>query len=277
VTVANMTFVTPNYFRTMGIPVLKGRDFSPADLLPDGPRPKLVSESFARKYFPNEDPVGKRLGGVGGKGVIIGVVKNTLESGLETQPEPHIYHAGVSGLRDVSIVLRTSREPSSLASALRQEVLALDKEQPLSGIRPLKQIIAASVAERRFQMLLLTLFAVGALFLAAVGLYGVMAHMVTQRTHEIGVRMALGAQHRDVLRLVIGRGMTLVMAGLAIGIAAAIAVTQLLTHQLFGVTAADPVTYGSVSLLFVTIGLLACWLPARRAAKVDPMEALRYE
>jgi predicted permease len=276
-TVSRMSFVTNNYFKTMGIPILRGRDFTPQDLSPDTPAVRIVSESFVRKYFPNEDPIGKRIRFSKGWGEVVGVVKDTLESGLDTQAEPQLYHAGVTGLRGLSIVVRAGGEPDRLVAAIRREVLASDMDQPVPNVRLMKQILSDSLAERRFQMLLLGVFAVLALVLASVGIYGLMRYTVAQRTHEFGVRMALGAQTSDVLKLVLLQGMRLVLIGLLVGLAWASALTQILSSQLYGITVTDPATFMGVSTLLIVVTLLACYFPARRATKVDPLVALRYE
>jgi putative ABC transport system permease protein len=275
--VANMSFVTADYFKAMGIPLLRGRHFTTQDLAPNASKPKIVSESFARKYFPGGDALGQRLiGGVGGAGEIVGVVKDTLESGLDAPAEPHIYHASMPH-RGGALVLRAQGDASNLAAAIRKEILSLDKDQLAPAVTTMTQILGDSVGERRFQTLLLGVFSGVALLLAASGLYGLMAYAVSQSTREIGVRMALGAQRSDVLKLVLGQGVKLVLAGLLIGAAVALGSTRLLAHQLFGVTASDPATFLSVSTLLAAVAVLACYVPARRATKIDPMEALRYE
>jgi putative ABC transport system permease protein len=276
-TVANMSFVTPDYFATMGIPLLKGRDFVPADIAPNAPSVKIVSESFVRKFLTDGEPLGKRVAG----GEIVGVVKDTRESGLDTRAEPHLYHAGIHsgplGLRTATVAIRAGSSSAKLAPAIETEVIAWDQNQPALGVTTVKQVLSGSIAARRFQTILLGLFAGIALLLAALGLYGVLAYVVTQRTREIGVRMALGARKRNVLSLVIRQGMKLALAGVALGVVIAFGLTRVLQSLLYEVKATDPLTFAAVSLLLVAIALFACWLPARRAAKVDPMEALRYE
>lgn len=275
--VANMSFVTADYFKVMAIPLLRGRYFTKEDLAPNAPGARIVSESFARKHFPGGDALGRRfVGGVGGAGEIVGIVKDTLEAGLDARAEPHIYHAAMPEGGGV-LVLRTQGDVHHLAGAVRQEMMGLDPDQGLLAVRPMTQILADSIAERRFQTLLLGLFSVAALLLAVIGLYGLMAYVVSQSSRQIGVRMALGAQKSDVLRLVLAEGLKLVMAGLLIGVGAGLALTRILRHQLFGVTASDPATFLSVAALLAAVAVLACYLPARRATMVDPMEALRCE
>ena len=274
--VANMSFVTADYFEVMGIRILQGRYFIERDVRSAGARAKIVSESFARKYFPGESPIGKRLNGVGGSGEIVGVVKDTLEAGLDVRAEPHIYHAAIPS-RGAVLVVRPKAEDASLAGAIRNILLSLDKDQLKVSVIPMKQILADSIAERRFQMMILGVFSGVALLLAAVGIYGVMSYSITQRTREIGVRMVLGAQKWDVLFLMMRQGMALVLLGLLLGWAGALTSTGILRQQLFGVTPTDPWTFTGIAALLAAVALGACWLPARRATKVDPMVALRYE
>jgi putative ABC transport system permease protein len=177
----------------------------------------------------------------------------------------------------MTLVVRTAGDPTNLTSAIRNQVLSIDKEQPVSGVRTLEQRVSTSIAQQRFSMLLLGVFAAVAMVLAAVGIYGVLSYAAAQRTHEIGIRMALGARAGDVLKMVIGQGMKLTLAGVALGSGAALALTQLMRRLLFGVTAADPMTYVVIALSLTLVALFACWIPARRAAKVDPMVALRVE
>jgi putative ABC transport system permease protein len=177
----------------------------------------------------------------------------------------------------MTLIVRTAGDPANMTAAIRSQVLSLDKEQPISNIKTLDKFVATSIAQQQFSMLLLGVFAAVALMLAAIGIYGVLSYAVTQRTHEIGIRMALGAGRRDVLRLVVGQGMLLTLIGVATGLVAAFALTRLMSTLLFGVSATDPLTFSLIALLLVAIALLACWIPARRATKVDPMIALRYE
>jgi putative ABC transport system permease protein len=242
----------------------------------------IINETMAKRFFPGEDPIGKRLDLGDAREPdweeIVGIVGDVKHYGLiqETTAqtyEPHTQRP-VSGM---TLVARTSGDPSSLSAAIRGEVLKIDKEQPVSDIRTLEQYFSASIAQRRFSALLLGIFAAGAMALASVGIYGVLSYSVTQRRREIGIRLALGAARRDVLKLVVGHGMLLTLIGMAIGLGAAFALTRVISTLLFSVSATDPTTFGLIALLLGAVALLACWIPARRATKVDPMVALRYE
>jgi len=209
------------------------------------------------------------------------VVKEVKHFSLSQQGQPEIYvphvQAGIGVQRSMAIVVRTVSHPMSLITAVREQVKALDKDQPVARITTMEQLLSDSILQPRFNMLLLTIFAVLAWLLAAMGIYGVISYVVTQRSHEIGIRMALGAQKSDVVRLVVGQGMFLVMMGVAIGLAASVALTRVLSSLLYGVSARDPMIFGGVSILLAGVALLASYIPARRAAQVDPMVALRYE
>ncbi|HEV2706871.1 MAG TPA: ABC transporter permease [Pyrinomonadaceae bacterium] len=282
-----MYMTTTDYFKTMGIAVKRGRVFTEQDRQ-GTPPVAVIDEKLAEKAFPGEDPIGKRLTFDRDMAAeIVGVVSHVKQYGLdgEVPVEPQFYlsinQAPEQFLpniaRRILIVARTRSEPLAVADAIRREVLATDKNQPVFGVRTMDDIIAQSVASRRFAMMLLAVFAGVALVLAAVGIYGVMAYSVTQRTHEIGIRMALGAQARDILRLVVGQGMMLALIGVALGLIAAFGLTRVMTSMLYGVSATDPLTFASISVLLAFIALLACYIPARRATRVDPMIALRYE
>lgn len=273
--------VSPDYFKTMGIPLLKGRVFTDRDVA-GAPRVAIINETMARRYFPDEDPIGKRIHVTNGPEQlfreIVGIVGDVKHNGLdqETPPQTYMSFAQEPGT-GITLVLRSDANPASLSAAIRTEVSRIDKDQPISAIKPLTEIVADSVAQQRFSMLLLGVFAAVALILAAVGLYGVMSYSVTQRTHEIGVRMALGAGSGDVLKLVVGQGMVLASVGIGIGLTAAFALTRLMESLLFGVTSTDPITFGAISLMLAGVAFVASYIPARRAMKVDPMIALRYE
>jgi putative ABC transport system permease protein len=281
---AEWSWVTPDYFQAMGTALLTGRAFTEADA-EGAALVAVVDESFAQRYYPSEDPVGKRikrgkLNSTRPWMTIVGVVRHVQSRRLDAASGVQVYFPFYQDATayNMSLVVRTSvSDPHSLSSTVLAAIQSLDKNQPVYDVFTLRQILGDSMAQRRFSMLLMGMFAAVALALAAVGIYGVMSYSVVQRTHEIGIRIALGAQTSDVLKLVIGQGMTLILIGVAIGLAAALALTRLLETLLFGVSATDPVTFVSISLLLALVSLLACYLPAKRAAKVDPMIALRYE
>jgi predicted lysophospholipase L1 biosynthesis ABC-type transport system permease subunit len=232
--------------------------------------------------------LGRRLR-FGGEGEpwreIVGVVRRVRQHGLDEEGRPGIYQPwtqipprqAVDYTRAMDLIVKASVEPAGLVAAIRDEVKAMDKDQPLGNVRTLEALVAESVAPRRFSLLLVGVFAVVALLLGAVGLYGVLSYVVAQRAREIGIRMALGARPGDVLKLIISQGMTLALAGIAVGTAAAFALTRLMRSLLFGVSATDPLTFGLIALVLLVVALLACYLPARRAMRVDPLIALRCE
>ena len=275
--------VSPGYFDTMSIPLLQGRQLTEQDAKTT-PRAVVISETMARRYWPGEDAVGKRisLGRIRKPEdwfQVVGVVKDVRQFELTAEPKPQMYltyrQAGFFDARD--LVVKTDVDPASMAASVRKAVWEIDKDQPVSNIQTMDEILADSIARQRFSMLLLAIFAAVALVLAGVGIYGVMSYSVAQRTHEIGIRMALGAQTGAVLKLAVGYGMKLVIAGLAIGLIAAFALTRVMSTLLFGVTATDPATFTLISLLLIAVAALASYIPARRATRVNPIIALRYE
>ncbi|MGH9855702.1 MAG: ABC transporter permease, partial [Blastocatellia bacterium] len=269
--------VSPDYFRTMGISLRAGRLINDGDTQ-GAPSVALLSESLARRLFPNEDPLGKRLSVAGLGATVVGVVNDIRYTGLDGEVEQAVYLSYRQLPRSgMALVLRGAAAPSSLAPALRNAVREIDPALPVYDVMTMNERLSNSVAARRFNLLLLGGFAALALLLAGVGVYGVISYVVTQRTREIGIRMALGAQAADVARLFIKQGMALVMLGVALGSLGAFALTRVMKSLLFDVSANDPLTFASVAVLLSLIALLACYLPARRAARIDPLASLRRE
>ena len=280
--IAGPRCVSPDYFNVMGIALLRGRELSERDGM-DTPRVLVINEAMAARYFSDEDPIGKRvafdqLNGAPNWREIVGLARDVKHSALDSKPQPEMYIPFTQFPSFfMTLVVRASGDPRNLVTAARAEVLAVNKNQPISNVHTMEELLSNSIAQRRFNMLLLSIFAGAALLLAAVGIYGVMSYSVAQRTHELGVRMALGAPTSHVLTLVVKQGMTLSLAGVGIGLAAAFALTRILASLLYGVSATDPLTFSMIALLLASVSLVACYLPARRATKVDPMIALRYE
>ena len=269
--------VTPDFFRTLRIPMLKGRDFTWADAK-DAPRVAIINEAMAKRFWPNEDPVGRRFsqGYEHPKWItVVGVVGDVREFGLDEAPIPEAFYPDHS--QDLSLVIRTATPPLDSLTAVRAAAHELDKSVPLYRVRELSQIVSESSGQQRFVALLLTLLASVALALAAIGIYGVVAYSVASRQHEIGIRMALGAKRADVMKLVLRQGLTLALVGVVVGVPAAFALTRFLRSLLFEIKPTDAVTYAVVSLTLIGVAALASYIPARRATKVDPMVALRYE
>ena len=278
---ADIRVSTPDYFRAMRIPLLKGRSFSDSDL-GGSLNVAVVNDALARTVFPGQDPIGKRITNFGPDNLtlqIIGVVGNVRHVGLDADPNSEIYQLlGQAQWPSMFVAIRSATsDPTSLTAEAQNAVWGVNKDVPLANVRTMQEVIANSVQRRKFSMLLLTIFAVAAMLLAAVGLYGVMSYSVAQRTHEIGIRMALGARRPDVLTLVVKQGMALALMGIAAGTVLSLAMTRLISGMLFGITATDPLTFAAVAALLGTVAFLANYLPARRASKVEPMVALRYE
>lgn len=297
----NSAAASPEFFHTLGVPLLRGRFFTRADALAksqllsaprtQGPPPvaapigrppaeaAIINETFARRFFPNEDPIGKRFYFGPPTKIywyeIVGVVGDMHRQGLERQPIPEYFGPHLGGTADV--VVRVNGAPPAFAATVREAIRSVDKHTLILNVTTAEARLGELSAERRLNTWLLALFAALALVLAVIGIYGVMHYSVAQRRHEIGVRLALGAQSADVLRLVIGQGLRLMLGGVALGLLAAFALTRVLAHLLFGVSAHDPLTFSGVALLLAGVAIVACYLPARRAAQVDPLVALRCE
>ena len=276
----NYYAVSPDYFKAMGIRLLRGRVFNEQDNQ-DAPRVAVINEEMARRAFLDEDPIGKGINVTNGPErfrEIVGIVADVKQYGLARPTSMQTYEPYMqTPFSGMTLVVRTDGNLATLSGAIRGEVLGIDKEQPLSRVRPLEQVVSESVARERFLMLLLGIFAAVALTLAAVGLYGVISYSVTQRTHEIGIRAALGAQRKDVLKLIVRQGMMLALIGVGIGMVLAFALTRLMATLLFSITATDAFTFIALPAVLTGVALVSCFVPARRATKVDPIIALRYE
>jgi len=276
------TVVTPGYFRAMGITLLAGRDFTEADNF-DAAKVTIVDDRLARHYWPNDSAIGKRVRFGPPEDnepwhTIVGVVRSVRHQRMQEDTRESVYlpHLQIP-IGGMTLVARTTSDPHELSAAVRREVAQIDRDQPISEIATMEEVVAESIWQPRLYATLFAVFAGGALVLALIGIYGVMAFLVQTRTHEIGVRMALGATARDVFKLIVGRGMKLTIFGVLIGVAGAIALTRLMHTLLFNTSATDPFTFIAISILLSLAAFLACYIPARRAAKVDPLIALRYE
>ena len=274
--------VTPDFFRTIGVPLVAGRWFNSNDTN-QAPAVILINESLASRYWPDENAVGKRITFSSEPKpedwmTVVGVIGDVKDFPDSPEAHPAFYWPHTQqAFRELFVAIRTSGDPLGLVGAVRQEVQALDKDLAIAEIKPLDQVAEGALAGQRFTLMLVGLFAGIALLLSAVGIYGVMAYSVAQRTHEIGIRMALGAQTGTVMQIVIGQGMRTALAGMAIGLAAALSLTRAIASLLYGIAPTDPLTFAGISILLAAVALAACYIPARRAARVDPMIALRYE
>jgi putative ABC transport system permease protein len=279
---ANYRMVSSRYFDLLSIPVVRGRALAPQDQSATAQHVAVVDEAFVKKYFSDEDPIGQGVHiGNGNDGFydVVGVVGSVHYEGLETTSQPTMYvPRAQDDFSTVWVLARTkSGDPAQLAAPVRQTVRDLDSALPAYSVTPLSTVVSDSVAQRRFSMLLLVLFAGVALFLAAVGLYGVVAYTVSQRTREIGLRMAIGAAPTDVLNMILGGGMKLVLIGVAIGVAGALAFSRLVQTLLFDVAPSDPMSYAATAALLIAVAAVACYVPARRAMRVDPLVAMQLE
>jgi putative ABC transport system permease protein len=273
---------SPSYLEAMSVPLRRGRYLSERDNREDAPRVVLINEVMAQRFFAGEEPLGRRLdfGDADEKGhwEIVGVVGDVRHDGIEEVPRPEVYVAHAKSPRSsMSVVLRTTSDPEQSVAAAQAELRALDPDQPLFNVRTLDRVVREAIAPQRLATVNMLVFALIALALAAIGLYAVMSYAVAQRTHEIGVRMALGAEPRDILRLVVRQGMILTLVGLALGLGASLLLTRGMSKVLYGVSATDPLTFAGISLLLAAVAFAANYFPARRATRVDPMDALRYE
>ncbi len=275
--------IGPGYFTTMGIPMVRGRDFTDQDRA-DSKKVVVISEKTAQRYWPGQDPIGKRLKpGATTSDIpwreVIGVVKDVRQNDFIAEPKMQMYfsHGQLKELAANSLVVRTSVEPMSLATSVRNAIWAVDKDQPVANIDTMDHIVSEAIARQRFSMLLLGVFAGLALVLAAVGIYGVMSYSVAQRRHEIGIRIALGAQRADVLRMTMKQGLKLVALGLLIGLASAFVLTRVMASLLFGISATDPATFASICVVLLGVAALANYIPALRATKIDPIVALQAQ
>jgi predicted permease len=277
--ISNVRVISPEYFRTMGVPLLRGRYFDEHDTK-DAQNVAIIDETLAERFWPNEDPIGKRLqrANSGSWRTVVGVISDAKQYSHEKEPPITVYYPFEQYLaRSMFLVIRTSPDPAQMTTAITKEIQALDPEMAVFDVSTMDQRLYDSVTRRRFAMLLLAVFAAIASILASIGIYGVMAYTVNERTHEIGIRLALGAQPANLLRLVIKQAMTLTSIGLAIGLAGSVAMTRVMSNLLYGVSATDTLTFLITPLLLGSVALLASYVPARRAAKVDPMVAFRCE
>jgi putative ABC transport system permease protein len=277
---AERSSVTPDYLHLLGIPLLRGRLFNDSDS-DKAPRVAVVNEAFARTYWPNQNPLGKRFKRNRAESpwiTVVGVIANARTESLAQASVPKIYlDLYQTGGKRLAIFLRGHLDTAAIPAKVREQVQSVDPTLPVSGGQTLIETVSASLAERRFSMEIVALFALTALFLAALGIYGVISYMVSERTHEIGIRLALGAQRRNILQIVVRQGLRLAIAGAAVGLLGALIVSRLMAGLLYGVKPTDPLTFAGIAVLLVVVALFACYIPARRAMRVDPMVALRHE
>jgi predicted permease len=271
--------INPHYFDALGTRLLKGRFFTERDAA-DAPSVFIINETLARRVWPNEDPLGKRVryNSADPWGEIVGVVEDVKFDGLHLASTPHLFEPYQQNAWSFLVVtIRSPLDQNTLLAAVQREVKKLDPNLPVSNVRMMEDVVAQSLATRRFVLLLFGLFAGLALLLATVGIYGVLTASVSQRTRELGIRMALGATARDVGRLIVRQGLKLVLIGIVIGVVSALALQRVIGKLLFGISPTDPLTFTMIAFLLIGVALLACWIPARRATKVDPLTALRSE
>jgi putative ABC transport system permease protein len=270
-------FVSPGYFQTLGIGMKRGRGFAEQDTMKSLPV-AVINESMARKYWGNQNPLGERIHIYKTSFTIVGIVSDVRQDGLAIEPKPHFYLCSFQApTGEMHLIVRTSADPLGLVAAVRQQVRDLDSTLAVADIRTLEMVLSRNLSRQRLVMSLMGVFAAVALLLAMIGIYGVLAYSVSQRQQEIGIRIALGAKTGDILKLVLSQGMALASIGLVLGGIGALALTRWLSSELFGVSPTDPLIFAGVAALMILVSLLACIVPARRAAHVDPLVALRYE
>jgi putative ABC transport system permease protein len=263
----------------MRVPLVSGRFFDNRDKRGE-PDTVIINEALAERFWPGQNPLGRRLQMTRTQvwRTVVGVIRDARQFSAEKEPPISVYFPFEQSLaRNMHLVIRTSSDPAAMTPTIVKEIQAVDAEMPAFDVATMEQRLSDFLARRRFSMILLGVFAVIALLLASLGIYGVMSYTVSQRTHEIGVRIALGAQRRDVLKLIVGQGLTLTLVGATIGLLAAFGLTRFLSSLLFGVAATDPLTFAGVALLLMAVALAACWIPARRAVRIDPLISLRCE
>ncbi|HYR12212.1 MAG TPA: ABC transporter permease, partial [Longimicrobium sp.] len=270
--------VSPGYFGALGIPVARGRVFEANDDLPESPAVLMINQAAAQRYWPGADPVGQTVTMDETTFTVIGVAGDVRNEGLASAPQPTVYFPfGMAPRTSTQLFVRTTADPEAVAAAVRQAIHAVDPLQPIAEVRTLQSAMSETVAQPRFFTLLLAIFGTVAVFLAALGLYGVVAYTVTRRTNEIGIRMALGARARDVVGMVVGRSVLPTAGGILIGTFAAVLLSRLMSSMLFEVRPADPATFAVAATLLAGVSLLASWIPARRAACIEPTRALRAD
>jgi putative ABC transport system permease protein len=279
-TVVERSSVSPNYFHLLAIPLLRGRLFNDSDN-DNTPQVALINQAMAQSYWPNEDPLGKRFKAARADApwiTVVGVIANARTQSLAQADLPQIYlDLYQTGAKRLAILLRGHLRAAAIADAVREQVQSLDPTLPVSGAQTLNETVSASLAQRRFLMEIVALFALTALLLAGLGIYGVISYIVSERTHEIGIRLALGAERRNILQMVLREGLWLAITGAAVGLVGALIVSHLMAGLLYEVRPTDPPTFAGVAILLMGVALLACYVPARRAMRVDPIVALRYE
>jgi len=277
----HVSIVSPGYFQTLGISILQGRDFSASDTR-DTPGVVIINNDLARKYFGTQNPIGRRIEMGFRDGVpleVIGVTSDVRQTGLQADPYPGMFlpYSQYQASVPLVFVIRSANDPGAVAAAVRQELRFVDSQLPIYDVKTMDQVLYTVTARPRFLTFLLVVFAGVAVVLAAIGIYGIMSYTVAQGTREIGIRAALGAQRRDLLQMVLSKGLKLTLIGIVLGVAGAFGLTRLMSNLLFGVSATDPLTFAGVTALLVIVALVASYLPARRATKIDPLLALRHE